>query len=92
MRKRRQFGRVLICITETDSWLSPSLYTRERNKFCNGRMFHALPRQRQMDVDFTGFQNSMAVPFTIASHILSVLQTSISLKENVSVFESAKLQ
>jgi len=45
-----------------------------------------------MDVDFTGFQNSMAVPFTIASHILSVLQTSISLKENVSVFESAKLQ
>lgn len=93
MRKRRQFGRLFIYITETNSYLAVtfSLYER-RKKSSNRRTFHTLPRQRQMDLHFTAFRNSMAVPFIITSHRLSVLQTSISPKENASVSESAKPQ
>lgn len=78
-------------LRQINRWLSPSLCIWERKKFHNRRMFHPLPRQRQMDLDFTGFQNTMACPsLSHPTHCLCHRQLSAWRKMCAS--EPAKLQ
>lgn len=78
-------------LRQINSWLSPSLCIRERKKFHNLRMFHPLPRQRQMDLDFTGFQSTVACP-SLSHPTHCLCHTQLSAWRKMCPSEPAKLQ
>lgn len=79
-RQWSQYSSLDLYPGQMDSWLSPPLQMRK--KLCNGRMFHT--RDKQILV-LLAFKTPWLYP-SISHPTYSVLQTSISLKENVSVW------